>query len=223
MYSEIFQTWVEPLTKARCIELLDEMLLHLDVLYENRIVYPTKDNIFRAFRETPYNETKVILLGQDPYHDTYKGIPNACGLSFITESGYTPPSLKRMFIELESDDTLKRAGNNKNPYTAQNYPFKDWTKQGVLMLNSYLTVERGSPCSHHKVWETWTSRLIKYLVETRPDIVWLLLGRHAQELLKDYDCKKVESIHPSPFTGNAFFNSKIYSRVNSLLENKITW
>lgn len=150
-YKAIFETWVEPLMDAGCLDLLDGILNYLDVLYENTTVFPSKQNIFRAFRETPYESTKAILLGQDPYHDIKNGIPNACGLSFITESGYIPPSLSNMYKELESDDTLKRKGNNRHPYTAKSYPFKEWTKQGVLMLNAFLTVEKGSPNSHFKI------------------------------------------------------------------------
>jgi uracil-DNA glycosylase len=239
----IFETWLGPLTEAGCIDLLDGILSQLDLLYENTTVYPIKENVFRAFRGTPYQSTKAILLGQDPYHSIHKGKIDACGFSFLTENGYYPPSLKNMYKELQHEssrwpkvstdrahkditkqDDLKPgvpAGLACNT-SIENYDFAKWTNE-VLMLNTYLTVEEGKPNSHMSVWLAWTARLTKYLVQNRKDIVWILLGKKAEEALSLYDCKKVIAAHPSPLAGGAFFNSRIYSRTNELLENKINW
>jgi uracil-DNA glycosylase len=216
----IFETWLGPLTEAGCIDLLDGILSQLDLLYENTTVYPIKENVFRAFRGTPYQSTKAILLGQDPYHSIHKGKIDACGFSFLTENGYYPPSLKNMYKELQHEssrwpkvstdrahkditkqDDLKPgvpAGLACNT-SIENYDFAKWTNE-VLMLNTYLTV-----------------------VQNRKDIVLILLGKKAEEALSLYDCKKVIAAHPSPLAGGAFFNSRIYSRTNELLENKINW
>lgn len=235
---EIFKTWYEPLLKAKCINLLDAMLPQMDILYENTNVYPYKNNVFRVFME-PYDKIKVIILGQDPYHSshikTYLGTdnvakfgemtPDACGLSFITENGFFPPSLKRLYKELQDDKEAFEDGNRSsavNRTLIQNYDFSNWPNQGIMMLNTALTVEAGLPGSHMTFWKEWSNRLVYYLTLHRKDVVWVLLGKYAQDMLKNYDCRKVEAAHPSPLA-RGFPGSRIYSRTNELLKNKIIW
>lgn len=228
MYKEIFLDWEPHLNKAKCIELLDEIIPQMDVLYENTTVYPTRKRVFRAFNELPFEKVKVVLLGQDPYHSTHKGIPNACGLSFLTETGFIPPSLRNMYKELLSDvDALKLPTPKYplKPYTVNNYPFHRWVSEGVLLLNTALTVEAGNPGSHMKFWRQFTCNLIDYLMNSRPDIVWISLGMKAYDILHPYDgvSKIVYAAHPSPLSSSKFFGSKIYSRTNALLTKPICW
>ncbi len=237
LYLSLFQEWFDDLEEAKCLELLDSILPSLDVLYENTTVFPLIKNVFRVFNSNP-KDIKVILLGQDPYHSVHpeiyrdstgklsKGVPvpDACGYSFLTENGYAPPSLINMFIELTKDTSASRIPGYQN-YNGkpEQYPFNKWVEQGVMMLNTALTVEKNKPGSHLLIWREFSSRLIKHLVNKYPNLVWILLGNKAQDLLKPYDCKKVEAYHPSPLAGGKFFGSNIYSKTNELLTNPIKW
>lgn len=237
LYSQIFGNWFELLEDAGCLDLLDQILPALDVLYENKTIYPIRENVFRVFKSNP-DDIKVVFLGQDPYPGVHrmkyknseggisfgKPVPDACGYSFITENGYSPPSLVNLFIELTNDDNTHRIPGYWNYSDKVDiYPFKKWVEQGVLMLNAALTVEAGCSGSHLLMWREFSSRLIKFLVSARPDLVWILLGNKAQDLLKGYNCRKIEAAHPSPLAGGKFFGSKIYSRTNELLTNPIKW
>lgn len=222
VYKILFPDWISIFTDSGCLDMLDYMLPELDTLYENSLVFPSKKKVFRAFGMKP-EDVRVVILGQDPYHSMHYGQPDACGYSFLTENGYIPPSLENMFKELQSDDTTKNPGNGKHPHTPQNYPYFNWIKQGIMMLNVALTVECGLPGSHSKFWNPWSMKLIKGMVEDYPDIVWVLLGNNAQKCLANYDCKKVKAVHPSPLAGGKFFGSKIYSRTNELLNEPIIW
>lgn len=223
LYGKMFKQWFETLEDAGCLELLDSILPNMDLLIENTTVYPVKDKVFRAFKGDPI-DVKVIILGQDPYHSIHAGKPDACGYSFLTENGYTPPSLINMFIELTTDlDAERLPGYWNYRDDVSLYPFTKWVDQGVMMLNTALTVEAGKPGSHLLIWREFSSRLIKYLCNVHKDIVWVLLGNKAQDLLKNYDVKKVQAAHPSPLAQGKFFGSKIYSRTNELLTNTIKW
>ena len=217
LYKEIFHpSWIEPLREAGCLDELDAIISYLDLLYESTTVFPRKAEVFRVFKND-YKNAKVVLLGQDPYHSIHNGHPDACGYSFLTENKYQPPSLKNMFKELCND--VPRAIQTD----ISNYNFISWVEQGVLMLNTALTVESGKANSHALVWKTWSEKLIAYLVENRKDIVWILLGKQAEKMLQDYECRKVIAAHPSPLAGGKFFGSKIYSKTNDLLTTKIKW
>jgi uracil-DNA glycosylase len=232
IYEKIFKDWTTPLDEAGCLVILDELLPKLDILYENRIVYPRREQVFRAFNELPFNDVKVVLLGQDPYHSVHNNVPDACGLSFITENGYVPPSLANIHKELMDDlDAFKAKPDGHKMYDAhkfgvQNYPFTRWVNEGVLMLNTALTVEAGQPGSHIKLWEEFTSKVIKYLAENRNDIVWLILGAKAYSCIEEYKgtIKAVIAAHPSPLARGAFFGSKVFSKINRILEDRaIEW
>lgn len=179
-------------------------------LYDNNIVYPIKENIFNALKLTPYEKVKVVIMGQDPYH----GENEAHGLSFSVQKGITiPPSLKNIYKELYSDLGIKSPNNGD---------LTKWANEGVLLLNSVLTVFKDNPASHKKIgWERLTDYIIKILNENEAPIVFILWGNFAREKKKYITNKKhlvIESNHPSPFSANnGFFGSKPFSKTNAFL------
>ncbi|WP_077623791.1 uracil-DNA glycosylase [Sediminibacillus massiliensis] len=179
--------------------------------YNNQTVFPAMENIYEALNLTPYSETKVVILGQDPYH----GPDQAHGLSFSVQPGVNPPpSLKNIFKELQDDLGC--------PIPEHGY-LKKWADQGVLLLNTALTVRKGKAASHRgQGWENFTNRVIRELNKRDTPVVFLLWGRHAQEKQELLDTEKhriITSPHPSPFSARkGFFGSKPFSRANGYLE-----
>ncbi|OHB18897.1 MAG: uracil-DNA glycosylase [Parcubacteria group bacterium RIFCSPHIGHO2_01_FULL_56_18] len=179
--------------------------------YTKSTIYPEPKNIFRAFDLAPFNEVKVVILGQDPYH----GHGQANGLCFAVNPGVRPPpSLQNIFKELESD-----LGHPVNHDT----DLSRWAKQGVLLLNATLTVRASSAGSHQgKGWEQFTDAAIKKLNDEREGIVYILWGNYARQKGAHIDRTKnlvIESAHPSPFSAaNGFFGSKPFSKTNKYLE-----
>jgi len=180
--------------------------------YSRATVYPDMDNIFNALHLTPYAETKVLILGQDPYH----GPGQAHGLSFSVREGVPfPPSLRNMLKELKEDLGIPMPNHGC---------LENWAKQGVLLLNSVLTVRDGEPNSHKKLgWQIFTDRVIEALNEREQPIVFILWGKHAQEKLPMIDQKKhfvLKAPHPSPLSASrGFFGSRPYSKCNEFLRN----
>ncbi|MEA2702048.1 MAG: uracil-DNA glycosylase [Candidatus Parcubacteria bacterium] len=180
--------------------------------YAERKVYPAPKNIFRAFELTPFDEVKVVILGQDPYH----GPGQAIGLSFAVNEGVRlPPSLQNIFKELEDDlgESIKDSGGD----------LSRWAKQGVLLLNATLTVRAGAAGSHQgKGWELFTDAAIKALSDQREHLVFILWGNYARQKGAVIDRSKhlvIESAHPSPFSAaNGFFGSKPFSKANEYLK-----
>lgn len=178
--------------------------------YKTKICYPAYSNIFNALRYTDYDEVKVVILGQDPYHDENQ----AHGLSFSVLDGVLkPPSLRNILKELEDDLGIKRKGGD----------LTDWAKQGVLLLNSIMTVEKDKPLSHkEKGWEIFTDNIIRYLNERNTPIVFILWGSYARskkELITNPIHHIVESVHPSPLSASrGFFGSKPFSKTNNYLK-----
>lgn len=213
MIENEFNTWKTKLIEWNCIH--DNLNNNLKLLYENEVVYPYRDKIFRAFRECDYNNVKVIIFSQDPYHNTYNLEPSACGLSFATENGYTNPSLRNIFKEIENEYGSCKVNNN----------LLSWCKQGVLLLNKALTVEAGNAGSHIKIWESWTSNFIKGLSKDKK-IIWLLMGKEIQKLENLItDGIILKCGHPASeiYGSGTFFNSDIFKEVNNYLTKKITW
>ena len=179
--------------------------------YAVSTVYPHPRNIFSAFNLTPFDAVKVVILGQDPYH----GAGQAHGLSFsVIEGVRNPPSLQNIFKEIESD-------TGEKPDTA-NGDLSRWAKQGVLLLNSTLTVLAGSPGSHQgKGWEQFTDAVIKALSDKREHLVFILWGNYAKAKGAHIDRSKhlvIESPHPSPFSAHSgFFGSKPFGKANEYL------
>lgn len=180
--------------------------------YAGKIIYPPYKDIFNALKYTDYDEVKVVILGQDPYH----GENEAHGLAFSVKEGIKkPPSLINIFKEIYDDLGIKR---NKSDLT-------DWARQGVLLLNTIMTVEKDKPLSHKGIgWEIFTDNIIKKLNERREPIVFVLWGNHARskkEMITNPNHYIIESPHPSPLSANyGFFGSKPFSKINNFLESK---
>lgn len=179
--------------------------------YKTKKVYPLPKNIFSAFDLCPFEDVKVVILGQDPYH----GDGQANGLCFSVSEGVSnPPSLNNIFLEIKSDlgITPPSTGN-----------LERWANQGILLLNATLTVTAGQAGSHqHKGWEEFTDAVISLLSKEKENLVFLLWGRYAQEKGRIIDTAKhfvLSAAHPSPFSAfNGFFGCKHFSKTNEYLE-----
>jgi len=174
-----------------------------------KTIYPPPKLIFNAFDKTPFDEVKVVIIGQDPYH----GAGQAHGLCFSVQRGIKPPpSLVNIFKEIETD--LGIAPPNHGC-------LERWAEQGVFLLNTALTVRAGEPMSHSKIgWETFTDAVIKLLSDSKKGLVFLLWGNFARgkRVLIDADKHFVlEAAHPSPLSGGKFFGNNHFSKTNDLL------
>ncbi|MGM0843459.1 MAG: uracil-DNA glycosylase [Bacillota bacterium] len=192
----------------------------LEEEYRTQNIFPVKKNVFNAFNFTAYQDVKVVLLGQDPYH----GEGQAHGLSFSVEKDVkVPPSLRNIYKELHDDIGCKVPDHGN---------LSKWTGQGVLLLNTVLTVRKGKAHSHKgKGWETFTDKVIQHLNNREKPVVFMLWGRPAQEKAKLIDTGKhfvIQSPHPSPLSARkGFFGSQPFSRANEWLkkngEEEIDW
>jgi len=200
------------------IEKSDDFKRFLNVInekYNTTTIFPPKEFVFNALKLTSYNNTKVVIVGQDPYH----GVGEAHGLSFSVQKGIKiPPSLQNIYKELYNDLGIP-------PHTDGD--LTKWAKEGVLLLNSVLTVEKDKPASHRKVgWELLTDYIIKSLNQKEEPVVFILWGNFAKEKKKYITNSRhlvLTSPHPSPFSANGgFFGSKPFSKTNDfLVQNKI--
>ncbi len=178
-----------------------------------KIIYPSKDKYFAAFNFTPFKKTKVVILGQDPYH----GPGQAHGLCFSVPQGEAiPPSLLNIYKELKADLKLTPVHHGN---------LESWAKQGVLLLNSVLTVENGKAAAHQKKgWEHFTDQVVRELNEGREHLVFILWGAYAQKKAAFVDRNKhfvIESPHPSPLSSHrGFFGSKPFSKTNDYLKQQ---
>ena len=188
--------------------------------YSCRTIYPNMYNIFRCFKETDYNDVKAVILGQDPYHEEGQ----AEGLSFSVPSGVKfPPSLKNIFKELNSDLNIPEPKSGE---------LIKWAKEGVLLLNTTLTVRQGQANSHKDCgWQWFTDEVIKILSDRKEPIVFILWGGNARAKKKLIDTSRhytIESAHPSPLSCyNGFWGSKPFSKTNEILKKlnkeQISW
>lgn len=178
--------------------------------YKEKIVYPPKRDILRALKLTDYNDVKVVILGQDPYH----GENEANRLSFSVNEGIKlPPSLKNIYKELYDDLGITKTTGD----------LTSWANQGVLLLNSVLTVLKDTPTSHSKIgWQEYTDAIIRKLNEREKTIVFILWGNYARSKKNLITNKRhyiIESPHPSPFSANSgFFGSRPFSKTNEFLK-----
>lgn len=178
-------------------------------LYESHTIFPDKENIFRAFWLTSFSSVRVVILGQDPYHDDGQ----AQGLAFsVPKDMKLPPSLVNIYRELESDIGVRHSQGD----------LSGWAKQGVFLLNSILTVEAHAPASHRDIgWEWFTDEVIQILSNEKENLVFILWGKHAQTKKRLIDASKhlvIESAHPSPLSVyRGFFGSKPFSKTNAYL------
>jgi len=192
----------------------------LNQAYQQETIYPAYKYIFNALNLTAYQDVKVVILGQDPYH----GPNQAHGLSFsVKEGNKLPPSLKYIFKELTNDLSINHPSSGD--LTA-------WANQGVLLLNAVLTVESGKANSHkNKGWEKFTDTIISKLNDKEHPIVYILWGAAAQQKIKLIDTTKhfiIKSVHPSPLSSyRGFFGSKPFSKTNQILHDlnlsEINW
>jgi uracil-DNA glycosylase len=221
MEVKIEQSWKERLSGEFEQEYFIELTKFVKNEYKEGVVYPAPKNIFRAFDLCHFDQVKVVILGQDPYH----GAGQANGLCFaVNEEVSLPPSLQNIYKELASDlehEVVHKSGD-----------LTRWAEQGVLLLNATLTVRAKTAGSHQgKGWEQFTDAVIKTLVEEREGLVFILWGNYAKAKGAHIDRAKhlvLESAHPSPFSAyNGFFGSKPFSKTNAYLsahgEKPIDW
>ena len=209
----ITKKWDEILKDEYRKEYFINILKTLQIEYRKKDVFPKKSDVFRAMRLTDYDNIKIVILGQDPYH----GVGEAEGLSFSVQDGVRkPPSLRNIFKELKNDLGFDEPESGS---------LVKWAKEGVLLLNSLLTVEKDKPLSHKSLgWERFTDEVIKKINEKNTPVVFIFWGSYARSK-KVYITNPIhyviESTHPSPFSANyGFFGSKPFSKANNYLISK---
>ena len=211
MEVKIEESWKKVLKREFEERYFEDLIAFVKLEYQKSTVYPPAKFIFNAFDLTPFDQVKVVILGQDPYH----GPNQANGLAFsVNDNIPTPPSLINIYKEIESDLGVKTKNKNGN--------LENWAKQGVLMLNATLTVKAAQAGSHqNKGWEKFTDAVVKILSEQKENLVFILWGSYAQKKGSVIDENKhlvVRSAHPSPLSAYAgFFGSKPFSQTNSYL------
>lgn len=214
----ITSDWKDIINSSNIHIKLDSVLNSVSKLDKNNI-YPSSENIFRALNLTNFKDVKVVIIGQDPYH----GENEANGLAFsINNDVKITPSLRNIFKELQNDLNIKRT----------NTDLSSWAKQGVLLINSILTVEKDKPLSHSDIgWQEITNFIIKYINDNKNHVVFVLWGNYAKKFKNLIDSKKhyvIESPHPSPLSATrGFFGSKPFSKINNYLiknnQSAIDW
>lgn len=218
---KIGQSWIKVLGGEFSAPYIKELKKKLvGEMKQGIVLYPSWENIFNAFNLTPFDKVKVVILGQDPYHEQGQ----AHGLSFSVPEGVkSPPSLVNIFKEMENDLSVRMFEGGS---------LEGWARQGVLLLNTILTVRAGIPASHRNIgWEKLTDATIKALSDKKENVVFILWGKFAQEKERLIDSGKhliLKAPHPSPYSANSgFFGCKHFSRVNEYLkrtgQTKIDW
>ncbi|MBD2870087.1 uracil-DNA glycosylase [Paenibacillus arenilitoris] len=204
--------WSKVLESELAAPYMKELLGLIERKYDTATVYPGKEHIFNALHYTPFERTKVVILGQDPYH----GPQQAHGLSFSVQRGVkVPPSLQNIYKELQADIGCPIPDHGS---------LEGWAKQGVLLLNTVLTVEEGSPNSHRGIgWERLTDAIIGALSARKQPVVFMLWGKNAEAKAAFIDADKhhlIVSAHPSPLAARkGFFGSRPFSRANAFLKD----
>ena len=205
-------TWTEILAPIKNTEYFTTLWEKVKEEYQITKCFPPKNQIFRAIELTPFDEVKVVIIGQDPYHNDNQ----ANGLCFsVSDKVKAPPSLKNIFKELEDDLGIKKTSNE----------LEMWAKQGVLLLNATLTVRAHEANSHKDLgWEQFTDFIIKEISDKKENVVFVLWGAFAQKKAGLIDASKhfvIQSAHPSPFSVHkGFFGSRPFSKINQFLEEK---
>ena len=212
-------SWTEILAPIKNTEYFENLWEKVKEKYAQDKCFPPPKQIFRALELTSFEDVKVVIIGQDPYHNDFQ----ANGLCFsVSAKVSSPPSLKNIFKELEDDLGISRT----NP------ELEDWAKQGVLLLNATLTVKAHEPNSHKDLgWEKFTDFIIKEISEKKENVVFVLWGAFAQkkeELINSSKHFIIKSPHPSPFSVyRGFYGSQPFSKINNFLQSKniekISW
>ena len=202
--------WEKVLYSSFSATYFQELIQFLDTEIATHEIFPSAKLIFSAFQHSSFHKTKVVIIGQDPYH----GPGQAQGLSFSVPPNFPlPPSLRNIYKELYNDLNVIRMNGDLSP----------WANQGVLLLNAVLTVRSGEPGSHAKRgWEKFTEEVISQLSQEKESVVFVLWGAYAQKLAKHIDSQKhliIQAAHPSPLSANrgGFFGTKPFSKINQYL------
>ncbi len=204
--------WDNILQKEYKLEYFQQLLNFLNEEYKQKTIFPEFNNIFKSLIFTDYDDVKVLILGQDPYH----GIHQAHGLAFsVYNDQKRPPSLRNIFKELKTDLDIDRIDND----------LSDWASQGVLLLNSILTVEKDAPLSHKDIgWEQFTDSIINSLNKSNKPIIFVLWGNYAKGkkvLINNEKHIIIEAAHPSPLSASrGFFGTRPFSKINTHLQKK---
>lgn len=204
-------TWEEALKPIKQTDYFIQLWERVEFEYSQTLCFPPKEMIFRALELTPFDEVQVVILGQDPYHNDFQ----ANGLSFsVSNQVSAPPSLRNIFKELEQDLGIKKNTNELD----------GWAKQGVLLLNSSLTVRAHEAHSHKDLgWKEFTDYIIEKLSTEKENLVFVLWGSFAQRKEPLIDAAKhhiIKSAHPSPLSAyRGFFGSKPFSAINRFLKS----
>ncbi len=207
----IGNAWDEVLSKVWDSPGFNKFMNKVKDNYKNHTCFPKYENIFNALKLTPYKDVKIVIIGQDPYH----GEGEAHGLSFSVQEGVKfPPSLQNIFKELYNDLGIKNTKGDLTP----------WAKEGVLLLNSILSVEKDKPLSHKDLgWQLLTDHIIKLINLKEEPVVFILWGSYARSKKEFITNKKhliIESAHPSPLSASrGFFGSKPFSKANNFLKS----
>lgn len=217
---KIHQSWKSVLIEEFNKPYFKNLVAFVKSEYATKTIFPPGKLIFNAFEQTPFNDVKVVIIGQDPYH----GPNQAMGLCFSVPEGIPlPPSLKNIYKEIQDD--LGRPSITHGDLTP-------WARQGVFLLNSVLTVEAGKPGSHQgRGWEIFTDAVIRTLSDQKENLVFILWGAYAQKKSVLIDKSRhfvISSAHPSPLSANnGFFGSRPFSRTNDYLKKiggtEIVW
>jgi uracil-DNA glycosylase len=221
MQVKIEESWKKVLHQEFTTPYFSQIAEHLKIERDlNKVVFPSGQLIFNAFDKTPFDKVKVVILGQDPYHQPKQ----AMGLCFSVPDDVPPPrSLQNIFKELQSDIGMPIPNNGNLTH---------WATQGVLLLNTVLTVRQNEPGSHSRIgWLNFTDGVIKKISEKKSGVIFLFWGKYAQEKKSLIDVSKhfiLEAAHPSPLSAyNGFFGCKHFSKTNTLLvqqgKNAIDW
>lgn len=204
--------WANALSNRFNFEYKRELFSWLEKEYATNTVFPPKEKVFNALNLVSINEVKVVIIGQDPYHT----FGQADGLAFSCHNGTPQPSLKNIFKEINADLNIQMSSSTD---------LTPWANQGVLLLNTSLTVIEHKPASHsNKLWHTFTTEIVKILNELNQPIVFMLWGNHAKQFLPMLNNRNhliLTSAHPSPFSAyNGFFGCKHFSKCNNFLASK---
>ena len=205
------KSWDEFFSQEEAQPYYQQLMQFLEEEYKTKTIFPPKEDLFTCFKACPYEDVKVVMLGQDPYHE----VGQAHGLCFSVRKGVKiPPSLRNMYKELKTDLDIDMPSHGY---------LIDWAKQGVFMMNAVMSVVEGKAGSHQKKgWETFTDHAIQALNEHESGIVFLLWGNWAQkkaELITNPQHKIITSAHPSPLSASrGFFGSRPFSKTNAYLK-----
>ncbi|MBM3207891.1 MAG: uracil-DNA glycosylase [Chlamydiae bacterium] len=209
-------TWLQQLRSEIESDYFKQLLIYIDnEKKQGCTVYPPEDLVFEAFNRTPFNKVRVVILGQDPYH----GKNQAHGLAFsVCRTEKIPPSLKNIYKEMISDLNIEKPEHGC---------LESWADQGVLLLNSTLTVREKEPKSHHnRGWERFTDAVLQKLIEEKDFLIFVFWGKSAQDKLKNLRMKQgahhyiLIAAHPSPYSAVNFLGCKHFSKINQILINE---